>query len=891
MTLKKSSIILTIFLFILMVSFSAITSLVNVQVKEVVPGSMDIILLFSSPTIPKYTLSLKGDKLYINLEKVSNSLKSKSVDINKGYLTKIDILEDKKKEVTTLVINFVGSIPKYVVSPKLGSLTLSFNPTTAQTQVQEKPISETKEVVNLIGVSLDKNYKPPLIVLKTENNIIPTYKTLLLKNPLRFVVDLENTVDKTTMKKLDINVSPFIALRISQFSKEPLVTRLVFDLKVSYPPVNVKISDRGLVVGTEEVLAKIPSKQLAVVTKVTTETTVEKPKVSTEAPVVSTPTLVTPQVVQKKEETVQDKFLQKVTLSFDRAEIRDVLKAMGQLVGMNIITDISVQGRISVYLKDVTFRDAFYSLLSASDLGYIQHGDVLIVSTLDKMQKLQSKDITTKIFTFEYFDVNKAKEIVSNINKNLIVVTEENRKWLIVSGPSSELAKIESFIKSLDVPAPQIITEAPLPTDKFIIEKVDGKVYLSTNLKGEDIKDVLQEIARKTGKSIFIDKEVTGNVYVTLNRVPLDRAIDLIIRGSGLSYQIKEGGELVVTRKREDSALITSTIELLKAEVINNKIYISGDLRKVDIRDVLKELSTKTGLNFVIDPKVSGEVEFYVNQVPIDELLSLLGKITGFTIEKVGDINYIKPEEKIQISTEVAKTKLYTLRYITLSDLQRVGGQIVKGITFSFDEKTGLLVATGKEEDLKVLEDLISKVDVPKKEEVVSRELLTIEKEGDRYLVSGELKGVDIKDIIREIGRKTGINFVIDPRVSGQVELYLNKVDLKEVMKILSDVGGISIEESDKVTYVKPKTEEKVAVPGEIAKTKLYTLRYITLSDLQRVGGQIVKGITFSFDEKTGLLVATGKEEDLKVLEDLISKVDVPKKEEVVSRELLTIEK
>ncbi|MEN2984350.1 MAG: secretin N-terminal domain-containing protein [Dictyoglomaceae bacterium] len=882
----NKKILIIIFLSFIITTFAAITSLVSIQIKEPTPGSMEIVLFFSSPTIPKYNLSQKGTQLFLTLEKVENKIKGKSLDINKGFIGNINFQEDTKKGTLTLIFNFIGSIPKYNISSKLGSITLHISSQVA-TQVDTK-LSVSKEEYKLLGISIDKKLKPPLIIINTENKLIPPYKTLLLKNPLRFVVDLQNTLDRSSVKSYNINVSPFITIRISQFSKEPLVTRLVFDLKVSYPKVGIKETDQGLVVGTEEILAKLPGRTVKVETTSIVSVTKEEPKEVVESSLPQTskisPVPNSEKQMETPSKTTTDKFMQRVSLTFDRAEIRDVLKAMGQLIGMNIITDVGVQGRISVYLKDVTFKDAFYSLLAASDLGYIQQGEVLIVSTLDKMQKLESRELTTKIFPLKYFDSKKAKDLVSNINKNLIVATEENRNWLIISGPSSDIAKIESFVKSLDVPTEKVVTEVPVPPEKILVEKIDGNIYISTSLHGEDIKNVLQEIAKKTGRSVFIESNISSIVFVTLNRVLVDRALDLIIRGSGLSYEVKEGGEILVKRKTEEKAETPALVvtDLIKVDRIGNRLYITAELKKIDVREILKELGKKANINFVIDPKVSGEVEFYVNKVPVEELLPLLGRIVGFSIEKVGEINYIKPFEEKAIPVEVAKTKIYGLRYIGLGDIQRAGGGLIKNLSLSYDDKTGLLIAQGKEEDLKVLEELIARIDVPKKEEVaqVERELIKVEKDNEKYLISGDIKKVDIKEVIREIGKKTGINFVIDPKVSGEVELYLNKVELSEVLKILSGISNVSIEERDRITYVKPK-EEKVAIPVEVAKTKIYGLRYIGVGDIQRAGGGLIKNLSLSYDDKTGLLIAQGKEEDLKVLEELISKIDIPKKEEV----------
>ena len=942
-----------IVLILLLIGFAAITSLVSIQIKEIAPGSMDVILYFSSPTVPKYNLSQKGSQLILNLEKVENGLKRKSLDVNKGFLSTIDFQMDAKKEILTLIFNFIGAIPKYNITTKLGSLTLSLNPVVISVEkpMEEKPVEkiETKAEFKLLSVTIDNKFKPPIIILNLDKKEIPSYKTLLLKNPLRFVLDLNNTIDATQKKSFNINVSPFIGLRISQFSKEPFVTRLVFDLKTSFPKVNVKETDQGLVVGTDEILARLPERTISKIeVKPSIEIPEEKPKEIITAPAQAITVPEKKEVVTPK---VTDKFQQKITLTFDRADIRDVLKAMGQLVGMNIITDINVQGRISVYLKDVTFKDAFYSLLTASDLGYIQQGDVLIVSTLEKMQKLESRDITTKIFSFKYFDSKKAKDLVSNINKNLIVAVEEDRNWLIVSGPSSELLKIETFVKSLDVPSEKVVSVIPSVSERLTVETIGGNIYLTVNLKGEDIKTILQEIAQKTGKNIFIDKDVSGGIYVTLNRIPVDRALDLIIRGSGFSYELKEGGEILVTKRKEE--IVTPTLitkELLTVERIGGKIYVSGELRKVDIKDILKELGKKANINFVIDQKVSGEVEFYVNKVPLEELLSILGKIVNLDMERFGEITYVKMREEKQVPIEIARTKLYTLRYISINDLQRVGGQVVKNINLSYDEKTGLLIAQGKEEDLKVLEELIGKIDVPKKaeEEVkesirlfvlryitiddiqrawkdlaerlklsydpntklllargsdadirsldeliskidredvkkpieakVTTPLLVVERENNELFVSGELVKTNIKDVIGELARQSQITFVIDPKVNGEINLYLNKVEWSRALELIGLAGKIKIEKKDGQAYymVYPVEEVKIVETKPQLRTEKKELNYITFEILRPLISDKAKDVTFRYDSRTSTLFMEGPSDQIDEVLKVIKEIDKP---------------
>ena len=879
--------IFLIFIFSILYAQVANFSLVGVQVEEGVGGSLNIGFYFSPTTgLPKFDIQQKDGKLVVTFLNTTVKMPSKSIDVNKAFLTKIELTQNEKN--TIVYINFVGGVPTYIYNSGVGSLKLVLNP---QLSGVSTTLSKTKESeVNLISINVDKNYKPNLIVLNFSAEV-PEYKVSLLQNPLRLVIDINNTINKVTTKSISVNSSPILGVRVSQFTTKPYVTRVVVDLKTSYPKLVVKDYQNKLYIGTSEVLAKVvPVSQKVVtevpkveetpkVTEVKTTTVEEKPEEKPKEEIVSKPV------------EVKDKFQQRISVSFDRAEIRDVLKAMGQLAGLNIITDIGVQGRISVYLKDIPFKDAFYALLASSDLGYIQQGEIIIVANLDKLQKIESRDLVTKVYQLKYFESQKAKDILSKTSKTAVFDSDDSRNWLIVSAPSSEFAKIESTIKTLDIPSESIAGAKTL--GKVILEKSEDTYLVTLTAKGDDIKDILQEIIQKSGKNIIFSKDVSGGVYLTLNRVPLDRAIDLIIRSSGYIYEVREGGVILVSAPKIEGAPspIIEIKELVKIDKIGDVFYVTASLKKSDIRDVLQEIASKTDLNFIVDPKVSGTVDLFVNKVPLDEVLTIIQRLANFDMEKVGKTYYIRPKE-VQTATvpQVISTKLYVLKYITLQDILRVGGSLVKNLSLSYDDKTRLLIAQGKEDDLKVLDELISRIDVEKKEAVVSRELLTVEREGGKIYVSCDLRGADIREVLRELGKKADINFVIDQKVTGQIDLYLNKVELPEVLNIIQRAGKLSITTEDKVTYVKPY-EEKAAVPVEVAKTKIYALKYITLSDIERVGGSLVKNLSLSYDDKTRLLIAQGKEDDLKVLDELISRIDVEKKEAVVSRELLTVER
>ena len=862
---------------------SALKSLVGIQVEDGSSGSININIYFSTTSVPKYDIKQSTSKIMVTFYDTQIKTVSKNVEINKGFLTNLELSQNKNN--TLLVINFVGSLPKYSVTSASGIIKIALSPSSVSSQEGTSYIKEASSIENtLLNVKIDKNYKPNLIVLEFSLEA-PDFKSSLLKNPLRYVIDLNNTVNKFGSKVISVNSSPIISVRTSQFSTKPFITRVVVDLKTSFPAISAKSSDNKIYIGTSEVLAKV----VPTTTKAISKKTIEVPE-KEETPKITE--IKTKEVQEEqKEETkleqpkpveVKDKFQQKISVSFDRAEIRDVLKAMGQLAGLNIITDIGVQGRISVYLKDIPFRDAFYALLASSDLGYVQQGEVIIVANLDKLQKIESRDLVTKVYQLRYFESQKAKEILSKTSKTAIFDSDDTRNWLIVSAPPTELPKIENAIKILDIPSEKVAETKGV--GKVQVEKYEDTYLVSLNAKGEDIKDILQEIAQKTGRNIIFSKDISGGLYLTLNKVSLDRAIDLIIRSLGYTYEIREGGFIIVSVPKGEtpSAPILEIKELVKIDKIGDIYYVTADLRKSDIRDILQEIAKKTEFNFVIDPKVSGSVDLFVNRVPLDEVLTILQRLANFDMEKVGKTYYVKPKE-VQTAPTVVQpiiTKLYVLKYIDLQDILRVGGALVKNISLSYDSKTRLLIAQGKEEDLKVLDDLISRIDVERKGEevVVAKELLNVEKDKDgKIYVSCDLKKADIREVLRELGKKADINFVIDPKVTGEVDLYLNRVELQDTIDILSRIGNITFEKMGVVTYVRPYVPPVVtAKEGVQTITKEYKLKYISLDTLKSVVSGLAKDVSFYYDQTSGFLLVQGPVDQVTAVENMIARLDKP---------------
>jgi type IV pilus assembly protein PilQ len=119
----------------------------------------------------------------------------------------------------------------------------------------------------------------------------------------------------------------------------------------------------------------------------------------------------------------------------------------------------------------------------------------------------------------------------------------------------------------------------------------------------------------------------------------------------------------------------TATVESLTAS--DN---VTLDFKEADIRNVLKIISYKAGVNIVTTPEVIGNVTIRLTDVPWEKALNVILKTYGFAYEKTGNIITVAPIDKLTslrkqevdlAQVQPTVTEVFTLRYIDAQDAKK----------------------------------------------------------------------------------------------------------------------------------------------------------------------------------------------------------------------------
>jgi type IV pilus assembly protein PilQ len=175
----------------------------------------------------------------------------------------------------------------------------------------------------------------------------------------------------------------------------------------------------------------------------------------------------------------------KITLKMHQTDVEVLLRALSRSVNLNIMINQSVQGKISINVKDASWDQVFMGILHSQGLAYEWEGDIIrIVTSDDRDRDLKNLEASGKIREKQHemdmqaplvtkiipIDFAKAVDLQRSIEKVLSakkpgeavgsVVVDAHTNSLVVQATPSDIARIVPLVVELDRPTRQILIEA-----------------------------------------------------------------------------------------------------------------------------------------------------------------------------------------------------------------------------------------------------------------------------------------------------------------------------------------------------------------------------------------------------------------------------------------------
>lgn len=175
----------------------------------------------------------------------------------------------------------------------------------------------------------------------------------------------------------------------------------------------------------------------------------------------------------------------KITVTWDRASVADVVAGFAAFSGRTIILGKDIKGEVTAEIRNQPWPQAFRAVLATQGLtaqempgGIIRVDSPSVLAALDSLEPLE-----TSVVRINYAQSGSlAKTVESILTKNRgRVVADTGSNALIVTDTKSRIESITDFIKGLDIRTPQISIQAKIIfVDRTDIEQLGVKYDLGS---------------------------------------------------------------------------------------------------------------------------------------------------------------------------------------------------------------------------------------------------------------------------------------------------------------------------------------------------------------------------------------------------------------------------
>jgi type IV pilus assembly protein PilQ len=163
-----------------------------------------------------------------------------------------------------------------------------------------------------------------------------------------------------------------------------------------------------------------------------------------------------------------------VSLDFQGADLRAVLRTFAEISGLNIVIDPTIQGTVDVSLRDVPWDQALDIILRANKLGYVVDGTIVRVAPLsvladEESQRRKLADeqalsgelrVLTRPLSYARAEDLRALLTATVLSSRGSIQTDPRTNTIIINDLPERLQRATDLLSTLDAPQPQVEIEA-----------------------------------------------------------------------------------------------------------------------------------------------------------------------------------------------------------------------------------------------------------------------------------------------------------------------------------------------------------------------------------------------------------------------------------------------
>ncbi len=168
---------------------------------------------------------------------------------------------------------------------------------------------------------------------------------------------------------------------------------------------------------------------------------------------------------------------ERLSLNFQAIDVRALLQVIADFTNLNVVTTDSVNGSLTLRLKDVPWDQALDIILQSKGLDMRKNGNVIVVAPREELaakEKLELEvrqqiseiePLRAEVFQLNYQKAENLQKLLGDpkqrvLSKRGSVVVDARTNKLFVQDVSASLDEVRKMIAQVDIPIRQVLIEA-----------------------------------------------------------------------------------------------------------------------------------------------------------------------------------------------------------------------------------------------------------------------------------------------------------------------------------------------------------------------------------------------------------------------------------------------
>jgi len=396
------------------------------------------------------------------------------------------------------------------------------------------------------------------VTLAGNGSLVATSTQLTSTAPYRLTLEFAG-VTPAVPAEVPVGKGSVERVRVTSSSAKPQVTRVVFDLARPVPHAVLSAGNDLKVTFAEGTAPSdvSPAAAAAVATLSPADETAKRPTDPPSAPMPQAPAAQAPPKAQTAAATVSQSPQQvtgapgrtytghAVSLDFQGADLRSVLRTFSEISGLNLVIDPAVQGNVDVTLRDVPWDQALDNILRSNKLGYVVDGTIVRVAPLHilaeeegarrKLSDEQALSGELKVMT-KTLSYAQALDLEPLLKGNALsnrgtTAVDKRTNTIVINDLAPYLAKAEALLTSLDQPEGQVEIEARIVSTSKTFARELG-------IKWGFLGQAVPELGNTTGAAFPNSVIASGTVNQAATTQPSPNVGKLILGSINGSFNL-----------------------------------------------------------------------------------------------------------------------------------------------------------------------------------------------------------------------------------------------------------------------------------------------------------------------------------------------------------------